>query len=148
MKAKFHLSLSVVTLSLMLNLTGCSMVNTTRYLTYKHEFLVKQGNPPAYVDGYVDGCSSGLRMAGDNNFKYKKNAERADRDALYAKGWNDGQICCRNEMLLEKQRKAQEEAAKAGQSYNSIEEQRNRRVQAESRAADTEMREIWEELRK
>jgi hypothetical protein len=148
MKAKYHYVLTVAFLGLTLILTGCSMVNTNRHLTYKREFLVNQGNPPAYVDGYVDGCSSGMRMAGETAYKYRKDAERADKDALYARGWHDGQICCRNEMLMEKQREAQKEAEKRGMAFRSIEEQRNSRVQADSRAADTEMSELWEQLRK
>lgn len=137
MKAKYMHGFTLFCLLCALGiLSGCSTVNTNRYLTYKREFLVQQGNPPAYVEGYVEGCSSGLRMAGDKNFKYRKDVERSERDALYARGWNDGQICCRNEMLVEKQNEAQ----KTGITDP-------RKVPADSRTA-AEMRELWEELSK
>lgn len=121
-------------------LTGCSGVTTDRFLSYKHEDLAKQGKPPAYIEGYVDGCSSGMRMGGDTHFDYRKDVQRAERDALYAKGWDDGQICCRNEAILEKQR--QEEIKREGYDLTA---ERQRRSDA---ANDAEMREIWEQLKK
>jgi hypothetical protein len=147
MKAKFQLQFVGFALALLI-LTGCSGLYPDRYLAYKRESMIGEGKPPAYVAGYMDGCSSGMRMAGDNKFKYLKDAARAEREALYAKGWDDGQIRCRNEALMEKQREQELNAANCGTGYSNIDQERNRRVAAESKAAEAEMREIWEELKK
>jgi hypothetical protein len=40
--------------------------------------------PPAYRDGYADGCGSA-----QENAKYKKDLQRM-KDSLYANGWYDG----------------------------------------------------------
>ena len=125
-------------------LVGCA--SGTKYLEYKHSFLLGQGKPPAYVDGYIDGCSTGRRMAGENQFSYRKDAERMEKDALYARGWQDGQITCRNEALIEQQQAHQ--AQNYGSRSASIDEERNRRMAVECKAAEAEMREIWEELKK
>lgn len=137
MKAKFNFFVIGLTTIAVGMLTGCGVFKTDGYLTGKRETLMVDGKPPAYVDGFVDGCSSGMRMAGDRKFKYVKDNTRADHDALYAKGWDDGQICCRNEALVMKQN--------GGSSY---EEERHRRIKAASKADEAEIREIWEQLRK
>lgn len=137
MKTKFNFfAIGLMTIAAVM-LTGCGVMKTDGYLTGKRDTLMVDGKPAAYVDGFVDGCSSGMRMAGDRKFKYVKDNTRADNDALYAKGWDDGQICCRNEALVMKQG--------GGSSY---EEERRRRIKATSKADEAEMREIWEQLRK
>lgn len=132
MKTKFI----VATLAALI-LTGCGVFKTDGYLAGKREDLIVQGKPPSYIDGFMDGCTSGMRMAGDTKFRYMKDNTRADRDALYAKGWDDGQICCRNEALVMKEN-----------GSSSYEEERRRRIKATSKADEAEMREIWEQLRK
>ena len=126
--------LPIVVIGTFLILTGCTSLNTESYLKNTHSYLTCQGKPPAYVDGYVDGCSSGRSMAGDRNFKYRKDDGRSDRDALYARGWQDGQIACRNEVLAE-----QQQATVEGPCLES----NSRRKQEEA-----EMRAIWDELKK
>lgn len=76
---------------------GCTGLSAERFLANKQTYMMSQGFPPAYVVGYVDGCSAGRRLAGDTNFVFRKNNTRFDRDALYARGWQEGQINCRNE---------------------------------------------------
>ncbi len=145
MKAK-SLIVNVAVFAMGVLLAGCNS-QADRYLANKHQYMLCQSKPSAYVDGYIDGCSAGKRLAGDKNFKYKLDAARMDRDALYAHGWQDGQIYCRNEVLIEQQRAA-EEKAKECNVITDVCEERNRRVARESRAAEAEMQEIWEELKK
>lgn len=130
------LKLPIIVVGTMLLLTGCSGLNTESYLKNTHSFLISQGKPPAYVDGYVDGCASGRLMAGDTSFKYRKDIARADRDALYARGWQDGQIACRNEVLVE-----QQQGANGAMPCATTDDARRRQEEAE-------MREIWDELKK
>jgi len=52
--------------------------------------MIKQGYPPAYVDGFVDGTHSGKQAAGDMFSQFKKDVKRFDSDSNYAKGWSDG----------------------------------------------------------
>lgn len=129
----------------LLMLMGCATPQGVQwYLADKQSVLVAKGNPPAYVEGYLDGCSSGRRMGGDRRFAYKKDEARAEREALYARGWQEGNICCKNETLTDAYEK---QYANPGMG-SSIDAERQRRVQAESIAAEAEMREIWEELKK
>jgi len=146
-------------------LSACTGLDPERYLSNKQSFMINQGNPPSYAEGYIDGCSAGRRLAGDKHFIYRKNATRFDKEALYAKGWQDGQINCRNEVLEEEQfflkekiealsaktpthSKAHIKAAAHHEKISEIDAERQKRIEAESRAAETEMHEIWEELKK
>lgn len=128
-------------------LSGCAGLSPSRYLSNKQTFMVNQGNPPSYVDGYVDGCSSGRRLGGDKRFVYRKNSSRFDKEALYATGWQQGQINCRNEILSEAQIEPKSNK-KTKTPTNSIELERQKRVEAESKAAEAELHEMWEELKK
>lgn len=129
---------------------GMTGLSPDRYLSNKYSYMVTQGNPPSYVAGYVDGCATGRGIAGDKRFKYRKNNTRAERDALYARGWQDGQINCRNEVLQETCDPLKPERIRPGNAPLglSLDEARRQRVEAESRAADSEINEIWEELKK
>lgn len=53
------------------------------------------GYPEPYKDGYTDGCSSGMKAAGNPYFTFKKDVMRFDADKLYAQGWNDGFNVCK-----------------------------------------------------
>ncbi len=128
---------------LCLLLCSCTGLGANRYLNNKHLFMVGRDLPEPYADGYVDGCSVGRRLAGDKRFAYRQDSVRFEKDALYARGWQEGQINCRNEVLAEgfdiKPKKAQVKQAEplAPVSPN-----------AEQRAIEAEMREIWDELKK
>lgn len=150
MKTKFYLLVSFIAQSLLvLGLTGCSTgISPDRHLANTRDFMLSQGKPKAYVEGYLDGCSTGRRTAGDKKFSYKRDNLRADKDALYARGWEDGQVCCRNEYIAEQQKEVEYRAESRGVSFSSIDEERNRRVTEESRRADAKVQEIWDELKK
>ena len=68
-------------IALWMALTGCQ---TT------HEQLLAQGYPPAFADGFSDGCSSGRQAAGFMTGAFKKDVPRYLKDANYAEGWSDG----------------------------------------------------------
>ena len=130
--------------------TGIIGISPDRYLSNKYTHMVGQGNPPSYVEGYVDGCSTGRRLSGDKRFRYRKDETRATKDALYARGWQEGQINCRNEVLQETYDplRPEKNRTKREPVGLSLEEARKQRVEAESRASDTAVQEIWEELKK
>lgn len=47
------------------------------------------GYPPAFKDGYLDGCSSAR-----STFSTKKDERRFKSDSQYAQGWRDGHDIC------------------------------------------------------
>jgi len=124
-------------------LSGCSsgQAGVRTHLTNTQNALLAQGKPRAYVDGYLDGCSSGRQLGGDKKFGYRKDTLRTERDALYAKGWQDGQINCRNEALVEHQTAKVGHTAVAAPEYMPTEDRRRKMEEAEMRA-------IWEEIKK
>lgn len=144
MKVKLYILLFVNVVMLTI-LPGCSTSTggAKAYLVDKQSVLLSKGNPPSYVDGYLDGCSSGKRMGGDKRFSYKKDGDRAGKEALYARGWQEGQITCQNETLKDDYYSQSEQGLES-----SIDAERHRRVEAESKVAESEMKEIWEELKK
>ena len=146
MKLKLFILAIGQVVAAILVLSGCSTGagGAKVYLADKATVLLGKGNPPSYVDGYIDGCSSGKRMGGDKRFSYKKDIERSEREALYARGWQEGQITCQNETLAEDYYRQSE---RSGMS-SELDVTRQRRVEAESRAAAAEMEEIWNELKK
>lgn len=76
-----------------------------------HEALIAQGYPPAYADGYDDGCGSGRQAAGAISGEFRKNVPRYLDEAKYALGWNDGFQQC--------------QAMRVSQERQQYEEQRN-----------------------
>jgi hypothetical protein len=68
-------------LSLAVGLAGCQST---------HDQLLAEGYPPAFADGYQDGCGSGRQAAGSIGGEFKKDAPRFLKDQLYSQGWTDG----------------------------------------------------------
>lgn len=52
--------------------------------------------PPAFRDGYVDGCLSGFSDGRWYNYaqSYRKDIGRYQADSDYRKGWDDGHSAC------------------------------------------------------
>lgn len=133
MKGKLRIVLSF---TFILLLTACSNIVSERNLTNMHAYMVSEGKPPAYVDGYIDGCSSGRSLAGDKNYQYRRDNVRVEQDALYARGWEDGQITCRNECIVEKQQ------------LGSVAPTNTSHEQAKRREEEAELRAMWDEIKK
>lgn len=55
-----------------------------------HQQMVQQGYPPAFADGFDDGCSSGRQAAGLMVGEFRKNVPRYLHEAQYETGWDDG----------------------------------------------------------
>ena len=53
------------------------------------------GYPEPYKDGYVDGCGSGTKAAGNPYYTFKKDVMRFDSDKFYSQGWTDGFNVCK-----------------------------------------------------
>lgn len=139
MKAK----LVIIGLSCVL-LSACTGLSANRYLGNKHASMVGCGDPVAYADGYVDGCAAGRRLAGDKRFNDRQDRLRFEKDALYARGWQEGQINCRNEILAE----GLSIAPKKEETKPSAVHTEQHASNAEQRAVEAEMRAIWHELKK
>ena len=62
------------------------------------ETMLARGFPPAYAEGYADGCSSGREAAGGLFDETLKDATRYGTDRQYIQGWDNGFQRCRSEM--------------------------------------------------
>jgi hypothetical protein len=62
------------------------------------ETMIERGHPPAFAQGYADGCASGKEAAGGVFAQARKDASRYDADEQYTEGWNDGFEACRRDM--------------------------------------------------
>jgi hypothetical protein len=61
------------------------------------ETMLARGFPPAYADGYADGCSSGSAAAGGLFEEPRKDMTRYGTDRQYTEGWDKGFQQCRRE---------------------------------------------------
>jgi len=130
-------------------LSACTGLSANRYLGNKHLFMVGRGDPTAYADGYVDGCAVGRRLAGDKRFSYRQDRPRFEKDALYARGWQEGQINCRNEVLAQGFAIAPKKDQPSRPSHPNVQQDVPLSAKhAEHHAVEAEMREIWDELKK
>ncbi|NBF03150.1 hypothetical protein GV819_12700 [Pseudomonas sp. Fl5BN2] len=66
-----------------------------------HEHLLRLGYPPAFADGFDDGCISGRQAAGAMTGEFRKDVLRDLKDRQYATGWSDGFRQC--QAMLENQ---------------------------------------------
>lgn len=55
-----------------------------------HDQLLAEGYPPAFADGFQDGCGSGRQAAGSISGSFHKDVPRYLREPVYAQGWSDG----------------------------------------------------------
>lgn len=86
-------------LSLLVAIAGCKFFDPQQYLADQHSSLLMQGNSRDYADGYVDGCATGKKAAGDGRFHFSKNATRYSDDREYADGWEQGYMFCKEQRL-------------------------------------------------
>ncbi|MCY1549525.1 hypothetical protein D9M68_856960 [compost metagenome] len=73
-----------------------------------HDHLLAQGYPPAFADGFTDGCSSGRQAAGVMTGEFRKDVPRYLEDATYAEGWGDGFRQCQAQVRNEERRQYEE----------------------------------------
>ncbi len=87
-----------ITLSLLI-IVACA----TKQLTQKRERLTQQGFSKEHIDGYVDGCSSGYKQAGDPYYEFSQDMVRYQSDQSYSTGWDEGHAACKSdfESLME-----------------------------------------------
>lgn len=69
-----------------------------------HDQLIARGYPPAFADGFADGCSSGRQAAGVISGEFRKDVPRYLSDARYAEGWSDGFRQCQAQVQSEERR--------------------------------------------
>ncbi|MCF7532185.1 hypothetical protein [Pseudomonas petrae] len=63
-----------------------------------HDQLLAEGYPPAFADGFQDGCGSGRQSIDVIKGQFKKDVPRYLRDTLYAQGWSDGFRQCQAQL--------------------------------------------------
>jgi hypothetical protein len=72
------------------------------------ELLQAEGYPPAFVDGFEAGCSSGRQAAGALD-GFRKDVPRYLVAPLYAQGWDDGFRQCQARQSSEFEREWQDD---------------------------------------
>jgi hypothetical protein len=82
-------TITLAALVTILALAACASVRET---------MIERGFPPAYADGYADGCSSGNKAAGALFDQARKDTTRYGTDRQYAQGWDKGFEQCRSQM--------------------------------------------------
>jgi hypothetical protein len=82
-------TLTLAALVTTLALAACGSVKET---------MLERGFPPAYAEGYADGCSSGNKAAGGLFDRTRKDMTRYGADRQYTQGWDAGFRRCRAEM--------------------------------------------------
>ncbi|HSC85344.1 MAG TPA: hypothetical protein VLC30_17145 [Pseudomonas sp.] len=55
-----------------------------------HQYLLEQGYPAAFADGFEAGCSSGRQAAGVISGEFRKDVPRYLAERNYESGWDDG----------------------------------------------------------
>jgi hypothetical protein len=104
----------------------------TKCIFANRDTLLMRGHSAHFADGYLDGCQSGQKAAGDNFSKYIKDEELAKISTDYITGWEQGHLFCYKHMLnLIKHSGSHDPAI-----YNSKE------------AIEKEKQRIWSELKK
>lgn len=117
-------------------LAGCgSSFSPNDYLAEIRSDFLMQGRSASYADGYIDGCASGRRQAGDNRFVHSKNEVRYKAEKGYFTGWEQGLQFCREEAKDWFERK---KATKA------LERKEYRDTHLKRKAID----DIWDDLKK
>jgi hypothetical protein len=94
-----------------------------------HEYLLAAGYPPAFADGFRDGCSSGRQAAGAISGQFRKDVPRFLADPSYASGWSDGFNQCHAQRVSQQR---QETLERIGSDRDR--EWRQHRTQAMARA--------------
>ena len=103
-----------------------------QFLTKKRESLLSQGKSQDFIDGFVEGCSSGRQELGDQKYVFRKDTVRYNLGCDYNIGWEKGRIVCREERIIEIQ--------------NAVKQKPYSR--APNAAVEEERRRIWEDLKK
>ncbi|MBM7063077.1 hypothetical protein JQX08_20360 [Pseudomonas sp. UL073] len=91
---------SLPPLLLALLLAGCQST---------HDYLLEQGYPPAYADGFRDGCSSGRQANGSISAGFSKDVPRYLADRHYEGGWDDGFRQCQAMAASEERRQYEQQ---------------------------------------
>lgn len=73
---------------LALGLAGCAS-------TMLDHFVGRVDGPPAFQQGYRDGCASGMSAAGMAQMHFTKDVGRTNAEPLYGQGWEDGFRVCK-----------------------------------------------------
>lgn len=63
-----------------------------------HDQLLAEGYPPAFADGFQDGCASGRQAVDALKGQYKKDLPRYLHEPSYAQGWGDGFRQCEGQL--------------------------------------------------
>ena len=89
MSAKGLRTITLAALATTLTLAACGSVRET---------MIERGFPPAYAEGYDDGCSSGKEAAGGLFDETRKEVTRYGTDRQYTQGWDIGFQQCKSAM--------------------------------------------------
>lgn len=79
-------------------LTGCASLSPEEQMAREMKGVTNSSMPPMFINGYYDGCQSGMSAGGNNAFNYAKDMSNAN-DAQYKQGWEDGFRICQSRQV-------------------------------------------------
>ncbi len=79
-------------------LTACATPTPAEVLAREMVGVTNSKQPPLFVEGYQDGCQSGLSAGGNNAFQYVKNLQKTS-NTQYKQGWEDGFRVCQSRQI-------------------------------------------------
>ena len=85
-----------------------------------HQHLIAEGYPPAFADGFSDGCSSGRQAAGVITGAFRKDVPRYLKERTYAEGWGDGFEQCKEQVRSEELREFHEQISRTATRTGSV----------------------------
>lgn len=79
-------------------LTACATLTPAEIMAREMAGVANGSQPPMFVEGYHDGCQSGLSAGGNNAFQYVKDLQK-NNNAQYKQGWEDGFRVCQSRQV-------------------------------------------------
>jgi hypothetical protein len=83
-----RLQVILIALPTVLTIAACGSVE---------QAMIERGLPPAYAEGYADGCASGKDAADGWFAQAQKDTRRYSADDQYTAGWDNGFAECRRD---------------------------------------------------
>jgi hypothetical protein len=97
----------------------CVLLASLAACTSYHDQLIAKGYPPAYADGFSDGCQTGKQAVNGIGYEHK-DARRFAAEKPYQQGWDAGYAQCVQVAQREEQQRFIEQVRENRESAESL----------------------------